>query len=281
MIMSIKTFIKLSFKYFFFIIASSLKFILFPQVLDQISIRPLTIRNENTGNKLFSILDYGPIIRYRFKTFWTKEPETLEWIDLFPNNSLLIDVGANIGLYSLYAASMGHSVMAFEPQSHNYSLLNSNIVLNNFQDKIIAYPVCIHSESTLSVLHLSDVDFGSAHNSFHRRLDQYGNPLGHTIPQGSISVSLNSLLSDCKSPFIFLKIDVDGNEDFVIQGAAELFASNSLRGILIELDLNRADYEFIVRTITDYGFALDSRSISRITKPLPHTTTYNHIFSKL
>ena len=193
-------------------------------------------------------------------------------------NFSIIDVGANIGLYSLYAASKGHSVLAFEPQSHNYSLLNSNIVLNNFQDKIIAYPVCIHSESKLSILHLSDADFGSAHNSFQRRQDQYGNPLGQTIPQGSISISLNSLLDNYASRDIFLKIDVDGNEDFVIQGAVELLSSNSLKGILVELDLHRSDYKLILDSILDSGFVLDAYTLRRINNPLPLITTYNHIF---
>lgn len=42
--------------------------------------------------------------RYRIKTFSTKLPETLEWIDNFPQGSVLWDVGANVGLYSIYAA---------------------------------------------------------------------------------------------------------------------------------------------------------------------------------
>ena len=46
--------------------------------------------------------------RYRAKTFSTKEPETLDWIDSFEKNSVFWDVGANIGLYSLYAAKKNH-----------------------------------------------------------------------------------------------------------------------------------------------------------------------------
>ena len=274
----LKSFIKRLLKLASSLVAFILKFLLMPQIIDQLCFRSLTIRDKVNQKKLFSILDFGPIIRYRHNTFWTKEPETIEWIDHFPNNSLLIDVGANIGLYSLYAASQGHSVLAFEPQSHNYSLLNSNIVLNNFQDKIIAYPVCIHSESKLSILHLSDSEFGSAHNSFLRCQDQYGNPLGPTIPQGSISISLNSLLDGYATRDIFLKIDVDGNEDFVIQGAVELLSSDSLKGILVELDLYRSDYDYIIKSILDSGFQLDSSSIHRISNPIHGISTYNHIF---
>ena len=42
--------------------------------------------------------------QFRVNTFSEKEPETLEWIDTFPDNSTLWDIGANVGLYSIYAA---------------------------------------------------------------------------------------------------------------------------------------------------------------------------------
>ena len=41
---------------------------------------------------------------YRIKTFSTKEPETLEWMDGFQKDKVFWDIGANIGLYSIYAA---------------------------------------------------------------------------------------------------------------------------------------------------------------------------------
>ena len=41
---------------------------------------------------------------WRAITFASKEPETLAWIETFENSSVFWDVGANIGLYSIYAA---------------------------------------------------------------------------------------------------------------------------------------------------------------------------------
>ena len=50
-------------------------------------------------------------------------------------NDQFIDVGANIGAYSILAASqIGCKTIAFEPSEKNYSILMSNIHLNNFQD---------------------------------------------------------------------------------------------------------------------------------------------------
>ena len=48
------------------------------------------------------------IIKWRVDTILSKEPETIEWIDSFKSDSkekiIFWDIGANIGLYSLYAA---------------------------------------------------------------------------------------------------------------------------------------------------------------------------------
>ena len=68
--------------------------------------------------------------RFRIDTFSTKEPETLEWIDTIPNNSTLWDIGANVGLYSIYAAKAKNcKVIAFEPSVFNLELLARNIFI--------------------------------------------------------------------------------------------------------------------------------------------------------
>ena len=54
--------------------------------------------------------------RFRIDTFSTKEPETLDWIDAIQEGSVLWDIGANVGLYSCYAAKARRCrVVAFEP----------------------------------------------------------------------------------------------------------------------------------------------------------------------
>ena len=74
------------------------------------------------------------------KTFSSKEPETLEWINNFDDNENIIfwDIGANIGLYSIYASlkSKNISIIAFEPSTSNLRVLSRNISINNLDDKI-------------------------------------------------------------------------------------------------------------------------------------------------
>ena len=77
--------------------------------------------------KIFKILDMGELSRQRAYLFDTKEPETLKWINRFEKEDTLLDIGANIGVYSIYAALKKIKVIAIEPDSLNYALLNINI----------------------------------------------------------------------------------------------------------------------------------------------------------
>ena len=76
----------------------------------------------------FSIRNYGEVCRFRSSTFAIKEPDTLKWIESFDKNSTFIDIGANVGIYSIYASHFTSQVFSFEPDALNYSLLNLYIL---------------------------------------------------------------------------------------------------------------------------------------------------------
>ena len=74
---------------------------------------------------------------YRAKTFSSKEPETLEWIESFNKKSIFWDIGANIGLYSIYAAKYNNvQVYAFEPSVFNLEFLAKIFIKIIFQKKL-------------------------------------------------------------------------------------------------------------------------------------------------
>src|SRR4051812_37306235 len=95
---------------------------------------------NNTMGRTQQVTHHGLILvfavpnapsKFRADTFSTKEPETLEWIDGIPEGSVLWDIGANVGLYTCYAAkARGCRVFAFEPSVFNLELLARNIFFN-------------------------------------------------------------------------------------------------------------------------------------------------------
>jgi FkbM family methyltransferase len=69
-----------------------------------------------------------------------KEPDSLRWIDRMAPGSIFWDVGANVGVLSLYAAQRGDlQVHAFEPAAVNYYVLAANCELNGFYDVMNCY----------------------------------------------------------------------------------------------------------------------------------------------
>ena len=65
----------------------------------------------------------------------SKEPETIKWINSFDKESVFFDIGANIGIYSLYSAIVKQNlVYAFEPHAASYKNLLESINLNKLQN---------------------------------------------------------------------------------------------------------------------------------------------------
>src|SRR5205823_680763 len=76
------------------------------------------------GGIEFKLITPNALCKWRATTFSTKEPETLQWIDNIPKKSVVWDIGANIGLYSIYAAKQRYChVWSFEPAVFNLELL--------------------------------------------------------------------------------------------------------------------------------------------------------------
>ena len=68
---------------------------------------------------------------WRYESFYDKEPETIKWIDFFATSKMplnFLDVGANIGMYSLYFLSLAKNrkVICVEPFQKNFELLSRN-----------------------------------------------------------------------------------------------------------------------------------------------------------
>ena len=92
-----------------------------------------------SGKTEMTFFTPNSLCRYRAATFSTKEPETLEWIDTYGGRSgAFYDVGANVGMYSIYyAKTHPESVYAFEPSALNIALLAKNISVNGLSNRIV------------------------------------------------------------------------------------------------------------------------------------------------
>ena len=201
---------------------------------------------------------------WRAQTFFTKEPETIEWISSFEENETLYDIGANVGIYSLYAASKGHHVLAFEPSAFNYHILIKNTEINQLSHHISAFCLALSNQSTIGVMNMGSIEAGGALHHFGEKVDLIDslNQKKSTIFSHSmIGYSLDQFVENFNPKFPnHLKIDVDGIEHLIIEGAKNTLQDKRLKSILIELDLQQDQYSQQIKTqIEQAGFELKTQ----------------------
>jgi FkbM family methyltransferase len=186
---------------------------------------------------------------WRFDTLMTKEPDTIEWIDGFKPDDILWDIGANIGIYCIYAALRGVRVFAFEPSFSNYFVLCANIALNGMGDMIT--PLCVAFSDTKAVgsLRLGSLDIGSSGSNF----SASATPRKTSIfQQGMIGFDIDSFVAEFGMTVpTHVKIDVDGIEPYIVKGGAVTFGDPKLQSVSVELDEKNTSEVSAVSTVLE------------------------------
>jgi len=180
--------------------------------LFQLSLRGMGILNHET--------DYitGEI-------FWLKK--YLKNID----KPLVIDIGANIGKYSskILEINTNSNLIAFEPHPKTYNVLCSNINSKNFK----AYNLGVGKEKDILKLYDYADNDGSAHASVYKDVIEDIHSKTSTSHEVQI-VNLDDFLNIEKIDL--LKIDTEGNEFNVLQGAKKHLESNKVQAIHFEFN---------------------------------------------
>jgi FkbM family methyltransferase len=174
--------------------------------------------------------------RYRINTFSSKEPETLEWIDQIPYGAVVWDIGANVGLYTCYAAkARGCQVFAFEPSVFNLELLARNVFLNALAEKVTIVPLPLSDQLSVNTLNMTSLEWGGALSSFAQDYGQDGQALRKIFEFRTIGISISDAVERLKiPPPDYLKMDVDGIEHLILKGGAEVL--RNVKGVLVEIN---------------------------------------------
>jgi FkbM family methyltransferase len=223
----------------------------------------------------------GDLPVFRANTLLTKEPETIAWIDTFHSGDVLWDIGANVGMYSLYAGlKPGVQVLAFEPAVVNCQALNRNIEINALDAKISAFCVAFSDSTVLDYLYMAGTRVGEASHTFGEEIDLKGQPFHAQFRQGALGFSVDDLLATCHPAFPnHIKIDVDGIEDKILQGARNTLADPRLRSVLVELDVDRQDYcRHVHHLLGCAGMRLLHRKRAAMFDNTDYASIWNHVF---
>ena len=226
---------------------------------------------EVQGSKMY--VDYRDegLAPYLFSTGVYGRQDTELFKEQIRPGMVVVDVGANIGYYALIAAKLvGNEgkVYAFEPVSNNYDLLVANIKVNGYTN-IIPIPKAVSNKCGKALLFINKVNLTTPSLS-------QDNVTGHISTDiMSAGLSTPSLSRDEVETITldkffegavgvekvdFLKMDVEGYEGLVIEGAEKVLKGNNLK-IFMEFwpyGLKNAgtDSLKLLHRLQDYGFKM-------------------------
>ena len=235
---------------------------------------------------------------WRAQTFFTEEPHTVAWLDRLRPDDVYWDIGANVGLYAIYAAKFRHcTTIAFEPESQNYALLVENIVINGVSRNCLPAIIALSDGTSVSRLRVRYVTKGGAFNMFEGASGQDGGmepasfqaAQSYEKHQGFEQLLFGSSVDELVSKHgltapTHIKLDVDGLEPNIIAGAMETIGSGGVRSILVELNTRSPADMAVPGILAQLGFkqalasdTWDQREDRTRAKDLP---TLNMIFER-
>ncbi len=202
----------------------------------------------------------GEIARRLAETLLTREPETIEWIDGFDDGDTLLDIGANMGCYSIYAAKTKNAkVIAIEPAPQNVYLLSRNIILNGLDDNI--FPICagLSDHTGLDRMNMSEagLKMGGTRNSIGDNVSQSMVRYEPVVREWTMIYGLDNLIATFGLPKPnHLKLDIDLIQDKVIAGAGETLRNANLKSAMLELNPKMDGTPYVLETMEKLGFRL-------------------------
>lgn len=167
-------------------------------------------------------------------------------------DDLFVDVGANAGSYTILACkARGAKGLCFEPVPSIFKVLEENLHVNELAGRVEAFNLGISDKD-------GQLRFTSTASCENHVVSEDENP-PHPI---EVEVkSLDSILNNGRCPSI-LKIDVEGYEARVIDGAERLLQNPALHSVIMELRGHGARYGFdedaLLQKMLDHGFATRS-----------------------
>ena len=226
------------------------------------------------------------LVNWRVETFFTKEPETLEWINSFEKKENLIfwDIGANIGLYSIYNSLKNpkSTTIAFEPSSSNLRVLTRNISINNLEKKIkvVSIPLT-NKENKFQEMKEGQFIEGGAMNSFGEKFDFEGKEFQANMKYNLLGTTMNYFIKNSILDIPdYIKIDVDGVEHLILEGGDEFLTNQKVKSLSVEINENfEEQYKRVLNLMEKNKFKiLHKKHNDNFFEKSKYNKVYNYLF---
>ena len=139
----------------------------------------------------------------------------------------IIDIGAHIGMYTVAFGPKVNRVHSFECSPKSFNFLCSNILLRNLSYKVNKYNVALSDKEGITKYYIRDPLDGGSNGISGFQCDAKDNT-------PTIDVPMKTLDSFNLSNINFIKMDVEGHEEFVLRGGVKTLEENDYPKILFE-----------------------------------------------
>jgi FkbM family methyltransferase len=206
----------------------------------------MTIKDRKTGIRCRCTVDSYHI----FSGTWYSHVYDVPYVPIRAGDTVL-DIGANQGFFTCYAAMLGADVYAFEPNPESYLTLLENLNLNGFADRVVAKPWAISGREGKARLFVSD-DAGSGTTTLHpafARKEQLNTKAtleveSHTLSQIMTTFGLRHVR--------ICKIDAEGSEIEMLETLSPTQQTN-IDSIVAEIHPAAYEPSKLVELIRSWG----------------------------
>tara|TARA_R110002050_G_scaffold47562_1_gene110978 strand:- start:167 stop:790 length:624 start_codon:yes stop_codon:yes gene_type:complete len=154
----------------------------------------------------------------------------------------VLDAGANIGQFSIAAASFGHVVYSFEPMTENVDLMLRSVYINpGFEERVHIFQVGLSDEEGTGELLTPESNRGGG--NMRRLLSE------NLLKEDNVHIiRLDSILHLLRQrhpglPIHFFKADVEGYEPRMLKGASGLFRAYNISTLALEIQRTEWDWQ--------------------------------------
>lgn len=235
-----------------------------------------------SGDNVFVFPVPNVLTRARADTLLTKEPQTIDWLNDIPNKSVFWDIGANIGLYSVYAAKERDcQVFAFEPSVFNLELLARSVYLNEVVDNVVIVPLALAELTAPNLFNMTNVTWGGALSTFGDEIGYDGKRFHNVFNYKWQGVSVDDAVGRLGIPKPeYIKIDVDGFEHYVLLGAQDTL--KSIKSLIIEINDDYFEQaEQCQKLLKAAGLKfIEKRHASHLSETSPTGRTYSQLWRR-
>ena len=214
-------------------------------------------------------------LKWRVESFFEEEPLMIEWIRSFSKEDIFLDIGANVGIYTIAALTKNCKVYSVELDPKNISILFDNLYLNKYFDNCLILPFAIGDKNKIERIYYRDFSVGDALQSIGKETP-FPTVTGNKFYMKQMIFDLDQVFKHFNLVYpTKVKIDVDGNEKIVLMGAKNIISNCD--EIYIE-DNGLEDNDYVINFLNNNNFVEYKKMLTN--KKIKNYKIYNRLFKK-